>query len=286
MEGDIIDPSSLAPLIESVDYIFHLAGVIRGYNQQEYDRINLIGTQNIIRMCCKVNPNIKRLVITSSMAATTPGTVDNPACEEESGPPHPGDFYGVSKRKIEYFARKHFDKLPISILRPCPVMGPGDLVSLQVYQMVKMGIKLGYPGKRRLNNFIDVEDLVQALYLSSINDNAIGEVFNIAGDGLITMEELQEMIGYYTFNKKYGSLLTLQIPNFLFHGIAFVLEAMYRMFRLSAPFFNKSKAVNATAQSNVCSNEKAKQLLGWNPQHSYISMIKRAGNWFKQRGMI
>ena len=220
------------------------------------------------------------------MAATTPGTVDNPACEDEMGLPHPSDFYGVSKFKLERFARSYFDRLPISIIRPCPVMGPGDMVSLTIYKTVKMGIKLSYPGKRRLNNFIDVEDLVRSIHLCSTQENAIGETFHIAGDGLITMEELQDMIGYYVFNRKYGSLLGLPIPNFLLHGIAIVLEAIYKMHKLSAPFYNRSKAYAAVALSNVCSNEKAKRLLGWKPEHSYISMVKRAGYWFKQREMI
>lgn len=286
VEGNILDPVSLRALIEPVDYIFHLAGVIRGYTQQDYDRINLVGTQNILQMCCEINPEIKRVVIVSSMAATSTGTLENPACEDEQGLPAPRDFYGVSKFKLEQFAQSCFDKIPISIVRPCPVVGPGDMVSLGLYKMVKSGFKISYPGKKRFLNFIDVEDLVHSIYLCSIRENAVGETFHIAGDSVTTWEDLQELIGYLIFNRKYGSLISLTFPDFLFHVVAIVMEALYKILKKPAPFFNKSKAQSASALSNVCSAEKAKRLLGWRPNHNYISMVKRAGNWFKNRGMI
>jgi dihydroflavonol-4-reductase len=220
------------------------------------------------------------------MLATFTGTLDNPSCEDEPGLPDPRDFYGVSKYKLEKFAQSCFDRLPISIVRPCPVFGPGDLVSLGLFKAVKMGLKFSYPGKKRYFNFVDVEDLVRSIYLCSIRKEALGETFHIAGDGVITWEALQELIGYHIFGRKYGSLLGIPIPDFLYHLIAIVTEAIYKMLRKPAPFYNKSKAHNATLISNVCSTEKAKQLLGWKPEHNFISIVKRAGNWYKEKGMI
>jgi nucleoside-diphosphate-sugar epimerase len=160
------------------------------------------------------------------------------------------------------------------------------MVSLGLFKVVKMGFKLSYPGKKRVFNFIDVEDLVRSIYLCSINKEAIGETFHIAGDGIITWEDLQELIGYLIFNKKYGSLLGVPIPDFLFHLIAIVTEAIYKLLRKPAPFYNRSKAYHATMLSNVCSTKKAKQLLGWKPEHNFISMVKRAGSWYKNQGLI
>lgn len=287
VEGNILDTASLAPIVESVDYIFHLAGVIRGYTQQEYDRINLGGTKNIIKSCCDFNPNLKRLVVISSMVATTAGTLEKPACEDEPGLPVPRDFYGVSKFRIEQFARSCFHRLPITIVRPCPVLGPGDMVSFGLFKMAKIGLKIRYPGKKkRLFNFIDVEDLVHSIYLCSTNQNAVGETFHVAGDKVMTWEDLQELIAYLIFDRPYGSLISVTFPDFLLHFIAIVTEAVYRLFRKPAPFYNRSKAQNATYLSNVCSTEKAKRVLGWKPNHNYISMVKRAGNWYKSQGLI
>jgi nucleoside-diphosphate-sugar epimerase len=286
VEGNILDINCLNTLIKSVDFVFHLAGVIRGYTQQDYDRINLNGTQKVIQSCCEINPNVKRLVIISSMVATFTGTLENPSCEDEPGLPIPRDFYGVSKFKLERFAKSCFDKLPISIVRPCPVFGPGDMVSLGLFKAVKIGIKFSYPGKERHFNFIDVEDLIRAIYLCSIRKEAVGEIFHIAGDGIITWEDLQELIGHLIFGKRYGSLIGIPIPDFLYHIIAFVTEAIYKLFRKPAPFYNKSKAHNATLSSNVCSTKKAKQLLGWKPEHNYVSLVKRAGSWYKAQGLI
>jgi dihydroflavonol-4-reductase len=49
IEGNVLDTDSLEQNLKDIDLVFHLAGVIRGYNQEDFDKINLQGTRNIIQ---------------------------------------------------------------------------------------------------------------------------------------------------------------------------------------------------------------------------------------------
>ena len=105
VEGNVLDENTLSELVKGMDYVIHLAGVIQGYEQEDYDRINVKGTENILNACKKFNPNVKRIILASSSAAAGFGTLDNPLIETKKAIPIPNDFYGISKFKMENLAK-------------------------------------------------------------------------------------------------------------------------------------------------------------------------------------
>ncbi|MHA1674987.1 MAG: NAD-dependent epimerase/dehydratase family protein [Promethearchaeota archaeon] len=286
VEGNILDFDSLKLLSKDIDLVFHLAGVIRGYDQQDYDRINVIGTRNVLRACLEVNPDVKRIVIISSLAAAGSGTINEPSCEDDTPNPSMRDYYGISKFKIECVSQACMDDLPISIVRPSPVFGPGDMVSLDLFKVVNMGMRATVSGPRRPFSFIDVEDLVNAIVLCGTHPNALGQLFNIGADYAVTWENLMEIIGVSVFNRKPGSMIKFSVPIVLLKILAYALEGIAKLTKNPAPFFNRSKIENAMFPGSVCGNQKAKNLLGWKPKHDAISMVMRAGNWAKDHGLI
>ncbi len=286
VEGNILDFDSLKPLLQNIDLVFHLAGAIKGFTQQDYDRVNVGGTRNVLRACLEVNPDVKRVVIVSSLAAAGSGTLNEPSCEEDSPSPSMRDYYGISKFKLECVAQACMEDLPISIVRPSPVFGPGDLVSLDLFKVVKAGIIAKVSGPKRPFSFIDVEDLVNAIVLCGTHPNALGQLFNIGADYTVTWEDLMEIISVAVFNRKPGSLIKFNLPIFLLKILAYGLEGIAKLTRNPAPFINRSKIENAVFPGSVCGNQKAKNLLGWKPKHDAISMVMRAGNWAKDHGMI
>ena len=286
VEGNILDVATLKQLIKGTDFIFHLAGVIRGFNQRDYDRINVDGTRNVLRACMEVNPEVKRVVIISSLAAAGSGTLKKPSCEEDTPNPSMRDYYGISKFKLECVTQACMEDLPISIVRPSPVFGPGDLISLDLFKVVKAGIIAKVSGPRRPFSFIDVEDLVNAIVLCGTHPNAVGQLFNIGADYTVTWEDLMEIISVSVFNRKPGSLIKFNLPIYLLKILAYALEGIAKLTRNLAPFINRSKIENAVFPGSVCGNQKAKNLLGWKPKHDAISMAIRAGTWAKDHGMI
>ncbi len=286
VEGNVLKMDSLRINLKDVDFVFHLAGVIRGYNQEDFDRINVIGTKNIIQACIEVNPDLKRLIIVSSQAAAGPGTVEDPVTEDRPAIPLLNDYYGISKYKMECHANNCLEDLPISIVRPTAVFGAGDRVSLDLFKTVQSGVKVFPKGHKRQFSIVDVDDLIEGIYKCATNEKAIGETFYFACNGTIAWDDLHEIVAMTTFGKKYGNLLSIPIPIPIYKLAVFFLETIFKLLKKSAPFLNKAKIVQSTAISQVASAEKAKKILNWTPKQTIISTIAREGKWIKEQGWI
>ncbi len=286
LEGDILDKESLADHIKGMHFVFHLAGVLQGYTQEDYDRLNVQGTQNILEACLDVNPEMKRLVISSSTAAAGSGTDENPLKEDDEAKPLDRDYYGISKYKMECLTSTFEDDLPISIVRPSSVLGPGNKVNLSFYKALKLGIKLKVLGPYRPLSFIDVRDLVDGIYQCAINPKAIGEIFYFANDESLSYNDLQDLVSQTVFNRKPGRLISIPIPNFLFRFFGRFSELSNKIRKRPAPFINQSKIIAFLAPGQVVSSEKAKKLLGWQPIHELVSTIAEEGEWYMAQGLI
>ncbi len=286
IEGNILDEKSLNELVKGKDYIIHLAGVVLGYNQKDFDRINVKGTENILNACIISNPDIERIVLTSSSAAGGFGTRDKPLTENLKPSPMQNDFYGISKYKMEQIAETYKNRLPIAIIRPCAVIGPGNQIVQNNYPLIKMGFKIRFLGHNRPASAIHVEDLINGFYLCLKKPEAIGEVFYFSADGMTNLSEYQEIISYTITNRKYGTLITIPVPHFLMKAIAILLEEIHRISKKSAPFLNQAKVIGIFAPGQVVNSNKAKKLLGWKPKYTITQSIILEAKWFIEQGWI
>ena len=286
IEGNILDEKMLEKLVKDKHYIVHLAGVIQGYIQEDYDRINVKGTENILNACVNFNPIVERIILASSSAAAGFGTPENPLRENSKANPIPNDFYGISKYKMENLANNYNGKLPITIVRPCSVLGPGNNVTLGSYQLVKKRFKLQFLGPKRPISYIDVEDLVKGFYLCLIKQKAKGEVFYFCNDRITTLAELQEIASVTIFNRKYGKLIGIPLTKFMFRVGAILMEGLYKIQKKQAPFINQGKVLGVFAPGQVASSEKAKKLLEWKTSFSITETVYREGNWFIEQGWM
>lgn len=286
VEGNILDKKSLQKHVKGMNFIFHLAGIIQGYIQEDYDRVNVFGTKNLLEICSNNSQELESLVIVSSISAAGYGTPDNPLIEDKVEEPILNDYYGISKYRMECLAKSYNKKLPISIVRPCSVLGPGNFVILDNYKSVKLGIKLMMAGSKRYISIVDVEDIARGIYLCAENPKAVGEVFYFSSDGHISFNEMSEIMNYKIFKRKYGSLLSITVPKFMIHIITLFSELYHKMQRKPAPFINRSKLLGAYAPGQVVNSEKAKEILGWKPKYTIVETITREGKWFQDHGWI
>jgi nucleoside-diphosphate-sugar epimerase len=283
--GDISDQVRLEEIFPDIDIIIHLAGAIRGIDQASFDRINVEGTRNVLEACKKVNPSIKRIVISSSMAAA--GCSDFGGLREESEPPAPleGDLYGISKCKAEFLAKKYMKDLPISMVRPPSVFGPGDTVSLDLFKTVKSNLKLYFSGPSRHHSIVEVTDLCQGIWDCALNPNAIGEIFYFACNGTAAWQDLHEIIAAKVFGKKYGTLIPIVLPAVVLKLLGTIMELFGKLTK-KAPFINRTKATEALGIAWGMSTKKAKNLLGWQPKYSIVTALENAGKWYKDHNWL
>jgi uncharacterized protein YbjT (DUF2867 family) len=141
IDGALDDPASLDRLVEGVDAVIHVAGVLNARHAAGFEAGNVTGTAAIVEAAHLARVN--RFVHVSSLAAREPGL----------------SMYGASKaRSEEIVGTAPFDW---AIVRPPAVYGPGDKETLELFRMAKAGIVL-LPPKGRLS-VIHADDLGRLL---------------------------------------------------------------------------------------------------------------------------
>jgi D-erythronate 2-dehydrogenase len=127
LEGDLTDRTVLAAALDSgVDSVFHLAAVVSGAAEADYDlgmRVNLDGTRALLDACRRLS--VPPTFVFASSVAVFGG--DLPGVVEDNTTPAPQSSYGVQKLIGELLVcdctrRKFIDgravRLPTIVVRP------------------------------------------------------------------------------------------------------------------------------------------------------------------------
>jgi len=159
--GDVTDPSSLPAAIASVDTVYHLAGRTRANTAAQFHRVNEAGLRTVIDVCAqRTSPPL--VVDVSSLAAAGP-TADVNHPRTESDPPAPVSHYGRSKRAGEAAAEARAADLPITIVLPPIVLGPGDRTAVEFFRHIRRFRSFVVVNAQRRFSIIHVQDLTRAI---------------------------------------------------------------------------------------------------------------------------
>lgn len=184
VEGDILDPVSLAKAVEGVSAIVHLAAVFRTADTDLIWKSNLEGTRNLIA-AAKAHAPEARFIMTSTSNIYD---MDTPRPGREDDVAHPEQAYPASKLEAESELRK--SGLNWSILRLAFVYGDkdGHLESLP-----KLAAQAKFLPAQRMS-LIHHRDIAAAmdLALAGVMD---GHVVNLTDDAPTSMYELFELVG-------------------------------------------------------------------------------------------
>jgi len=141
ISGDLADRGALERLVDDVDAIIHVAGVISAPNAAAFELGNVAGTLSML--AAATAGGVHRFVDISSLAAREPKL----------------SLYGASKVRAEELV--HSSGLDWVIVRPPAVYGPGDKETLELFRMAKLGFML-MPARGRVS-VIHVDDLARLL---------------------------------------------------------------------------------------------------------------------------
>lgn len=191
VQGDVLTPESLEKACEGVDVVFHCAS--GPAPDGSYRRTNIEGTRNVIDACLR--SSAKRLVYVSSIAVH--GTDGTGALNENSPAELTGRDYSDSKVEAEAIVRDAFRqrKFPTVILRPTYVWGPRSvLFTVRQLREIKAGTFRLVDEGRGACNAVYVDNLVDAMLLAGITDEAVGEAFLVTDDLDVTW---RDFFGHY-----------------------------------------------------------------------------------------
>lgn len=272
--GNLLDKQSIFPLVEGVDFIYHLAGATKSPDREGYYEANFVATKNLIQIVNKVNPHLRRFVHISSLAAVGPSHNGGLVTEDTSC--RPITDYGRSKLKGEEEVRQYFRDLPITIIRPPVVYGPRDRDLYLYFRTISQGIK-PLLGSRKQLSIIHVHDLVEGLIQAAENPAAVGKIYFLSNDESCTMEYLSELVRASVK----GNVITLRIPDTLVYFLAVVSE-YWALIRGRPTIFNRQKALEIAQRAWVCDNSRAKEELGFRARTSIESGIRQTAEWYFQ----
>ncbi|MCF6226317.1 MAG: NAD-dependent epimerase/dehydratase family protein [Xanthomonadales bacterium] len=162
VQGDITDLSQLIGAAQGCDAVIHTAGKAGIWGDPaEYHKINVLGTQNVIRLCRQLS--IPNLVHTSSPSVVhSGGDIEN---GDESIPlaKHFLSAYPKSKAEAEKIVlAENGNGLQAVALRPHLIWGPDDPHILpRLMKKVRRG-KLSLPAPEKIIDTIFVENAAQA----------------------------------------------------------------------------------------------------------------------------
>ena len=283
--GDLTNIESLKTIFTNKSIIFNIAGKNVGLTQSEYDSVNVLGSRNICETLLNVNPNVKRVIMLSSLAGAGPSARGKTNTEDMPPMYLQGDKYGFSKWKSEKVVKQYMDKLPIVIIRPPMVFGPGDAVSLSLFKLSKLGMKLIVGGKKRYYSIVNVYDLCEGIYQCSINPKAVNEILYFTSGDPVDIGTLQEIIMDKVFGRKRNPLLTFKVPPVLLALAGCIIELICKLTKTNM-FFNRSKIIESNASGWTCSREKAQNILGWKPKYTVETTVEQAGEWYIKQKML
>ena len=184
------------------DFIIHLSAIsfVGHGNNEEFYRVNTIGTTNILDALIKLNIRPKKTILVSS--ATIYG---NQGLEvlDESLCPKPANHYGASKYAMESLASSYFEKLPIIITRPFNYTGVGQSPNFLIPKIVshfkekKESIELGnLHVSREFNDVAFVCEVYKRL-LETQEDSLTLNIASNRGIKLLdVIDMMQDIAGY------------------------------------------------------------------------------------------
>jgi len=256
--GDIRDPNGVREAMKGIHTVFHLAALIAipfsYHSPDSYVDTNIKGTLNVLSAARDLKT--PRLLVTSTSEVY--GTAKYVPIDEKH--PFSGQSpYSATKIGADRLAESFYRSfgLPLTIVRPFNTYGPRQsaraVIPTIVTQLLagRELIELGALSPTR--DFTYVTDSVNGFIALSTCEEAVGEEVNIASGTEISIGSLAEV------------LIRLINPN------AKIRSDEKRL-----------RPEKSEVERLLGSNDKIRQLCGWEPEHDLASGLAKTVAWIEE----
>jgi NAD dependent epimerase/dehydratase len=255
--ADIREADLLKSTLKDIDIVFHLAALIAipySYaSPSSYVKTNIEGTLNLLQTA--LDSGVEKFIHTSTSEVY--GTAKYVPIDEKH-PLQGQSPYSASKIGADMIAEsfhKSFE-LPVTTVRPFNTYGPRQsaraIIPTLIVQMLKSDkIQLG--SLHPVRDFTYVTDTAEGFIKAAEADEINGKVINLGSANGISIGELAE---------KMMKMLGKEVA----------IECEEKRVRPPKSELNKL----------ICNNQKAKEMIGWQPKVSLDEGLEKTINWFKE----
>ena len=259
--GDINDPGSLTDAVRHVEYVFHLAGIVKTRDPQRFAQVNREGTRNLLEACAKQAGGLKKLVFFSTLAAAGPS-------DDNRGPV---SEYGASKLAAERVVGEYAGRLPVAILRLPAVYGPRDTETLGLIRALNSGIR----------PVLDV--CLSICFVADAVEGAIGLARAPGSDATPCAVSDGTVYNYSQWadavEKTLGRrTLKLRVPVWLLRFAAWGSETLSS----EMPIFNRDKARELSCREWTCDLQALQARTGFAPKYDLEKGMKLTIDWYRE----
>jgi nucleoside-diphosphate-sugar epimerase len=190
VEGGLEDAAARRTLLSGAEVVYHVAGLVSAPSLSELQRVNRDATALLARDAAEAG--VSRFLLVSSLAVTGPAPRGR-SLDESSGP-GPVTQYGRSKQEGEAAVRA--SGVPLTVVRPPAVYGPGDRAFLTLFRLVAgRGVfPLLGDGRQELS-LVFAPDLARALVAAATSPATLGGTYHAAHPEVVSQRQLGEALG-------------------------------------------------------------------------------------------
>ncbi len=259
VKGDLNDRAALAALVEDVDAVIHVAGVVNTPDPAVFEAGNVTGTFNLVEAALAAKA--PRFVHVSSLAAREPHL----------------STYGASKRRGEKLVAA--SGLDWTMVRPPGVYGPRDTEIFEMFRFAKFGV-VPIPDTGR-SSMIHVEDLARLLFaLVPGGEDVRSQTFEPddgAEDGWLHRDlarAIGEAVGRRVFAPQFGK------------GTLMGMAKLDRLLRRDKAKLTADRVNYMTHPDWVTAKSKAPPAKRWAPLVDTREGLRQTAEWYKREGWL
>lgn len=280
VRGDVYDPEVVEMAMQGAEYVFHLAACYRdaGASDEEYRKVHVESTR-LLAEAADRQPGFRRFVHTSTVGVH--GHIEHPPADE-SAPFAPGDIYQRTKLEGELWIRDFAERqeLPLVVIRPAAIMGPGDRRLLKLFKFASLGLFPLLDGHDTLYHLIHVEDLTASMVLSATHPSAAGQVMICGNEHPTSVVPMLTQMGQLVGKK----VRFVRLPS---RPLFFVTDVVERvsgwlgippvLYRRRLEFFTKDRAFDT---------RKLRETLDFEYRHTNETGIRDTAEGYMAAGWI
>ncbi len=278
--GEITDAAQVQQAVDGASVVYHLVG--RLYHPSiptELYRMTHVEGTRILLAACQEQPQLQSIVHCSTtgvhgVTGLTPAAEDAPYA--------PTNPYEASKLESELLAlQAHREQgLPVSVVRPGLVYGPGDIHLLGFFASIKKGLFRVIDGGSALLHPVYIDDMTQAFLLCAEQPQAIGRSYNIAGSSPVTIHQLATAIARALGKELPGGSIPLWLAN-----LASDIFAVIPGFAGERAPLTRSR-VQFLTHSRVYNTRRAQIELGFQPQVDLDTGMQHTAQWYTKHSYL